>query len=156
MEVKCRYYKEKLREWSAYSKERYPVENQPQQHKSIRPSETGASRIEGKQLRASSAPTSFITSNGASDPPAPRATSLRAFFNPGDRDQRSWEQLNQQTAEPWQPNCGRTSTLEVDSSVETSDETEDVLGASSRLVGKASISSQAQKNRKLLKVVLQS
>jgi len=135
LKERCQSYQDKLREWQEWYDRRIS-------RKKVGSNRTQTLHLRGSQTRASSAPNDSLPPGESEHEPVPRATSLQTSIDLSGRNGGPQDIFNPRATEAPQAAVGDCA-LEGDDSTETSDETQDALGSTSKLVDKPSSSSQA-------------
>ena len=135
LETKCRHYKERLREWSAYTKEWHLRQGKGGLRDSSSRNGTEAPYAKDESTRALSAPAPFSLSSKAVLQPIPRATSLQLSLGTGEQRQESYETGNPLATEPRRVHIGNNFGPEANSSTGASADSEDALRSMDKLLG---------------------
>ncbi len=135
LKERCQSYQDKLREWREW------YDNRVSRNKAG-PNRTQSLQLKGSQIRASSAPIVFLPPGASKHEPVPRATSLQTSNDLSGRNGGPQNIFNPRATEAPQAAVGG-SAIQGDDSTETSDETQDALGSTSKLMNNPSSSSQA-------------
>jgi len=138
LEDRCQSYQETLRQW----REWHDKYGKRISRKKAGPSSTQDLHSRGSQSSALSAPIVFLPPDEIEHQPVPRTTSLQTSIGLGGRKEGPQDIVHPRATEPPQAAVGE-STLEGHDGTETSDETQDALGSTNKLVDKPLSSLQA-------------